>query len=719
MTEDREEKKPLVEDKSAEVVETPPAKAPPVLVEASQQVKATSGNKDTQKIINQIFSGEDFNTYRSRCLEKPDRAYYTLGPYARLTVEMIEARNLIPCNTSSFDKYFGDTPDAFVKVLVDDTMKYQTKTISNNRNPKWEDKQVFDIVANRSMIRLHVYDSDGDAESTQVDPLGFVEFCVGDIPYGEEIEGWLELRFPANLQGTNLDRYADHCEKREEEWAKSVGISSSTKPPQDIEEGKAPDEEIELDASRKVAHKMPTSFVSRAMKRAKASVQKATASFTGSEYVASGTDDVQFNAGEIHVILKLEKINADSKDELYAHALTPSYFTYASFVQEEALPKLDVQELVDDVMDIKIKLLDDMIFAFYTFILYILSWRSFTLSGMLLLAFLGAIKSASIVYGILHVWLACVLVYLSNEKWRNEISTGGLNAPLTQEGYLMVAAWDKTDEMFAFLMRIIQARLGTVISMQDLVHFAGTLVTGIGQEPDVSFDEVLKVIHDVWFVDMPSSSDLLEKGTLVRVHEHRRGTVKELGRSKQDSPEQEITVQFDEEDWELPGSTRSEDKGVYPRRVVFPRLAIPPIPTPLVPKSVKAILAVAQYHTQDVKEKILPVAAQIRAFFTWQKPLYMSALIAYLLARAALSFFAATSKDSWSFFVISIMADIRNGILGLIVLALLFSRSRGVKMAQGVLQVITAWAFSPERKAPGNWKFYKPPNQPYVTVTPS
>jgi len=715
-----EESKPLVEETAAvEVVEEPQEKAPPVLVEASQQVESKSGNKDTQQIMNKIFNGEDFATYRSRCLEKPDRAYYTLGPYARLTVEMLEARRLIPCSTSSFDTYFGDQPDAFIKVLVDDTMKYQTKTISNSKNPKWEDKQVFDIVANRSMIRLHVYDSDGDEKSHKVDPLGFVEFSTGDIPYGEEIDGWFELRFPANLQGTNLDRFAEHSEKREEEWAKANGITSSTKPPQDgdLEEGGgAAEPEEEKDASRKVHHKLPTSFVSRAMKRAKTGMAKAAAAVTGSEHVDTSSDDVQFNAGEIRVRLKLEKLNPESNDELFAHALTPSYFTYASFVQEEALPKLDVQELVDDVMDIKIKLLDDMIFSFYTFILYILSWRSYVLSGTLLLAFCSAVKSASLVYGVLHVWLACVLLYLSNPSWRNEISTGGLNAPLTQEGYVMVAAWDKTDEMFTFLMRIIQARLGTVISMQDLVHFAGTLVNGVGQEPDIAYDEVLKVIHDVWFIDLPDVKELLDEGTLVRVHERRRGVVKELGKSNQNTPEEEITVKFDEEDWDNPGAAT---EGVHPRRVVFPRLDIPSIPTPIVPKAVKAILALCMYHVQDVKDKIMPIASQVRAFFTWQKPMYMSAVIAYLFARAALSFVAFTSKDSWSHLVIQIMSDIRNGILGLIVLALLFSRSRGVKIAVGLFNLAKNYAIVAPRPAPGNWAFYKAADQPYETITPS
>ena len=33
----------------------------------------------------------------------------------------------------------------------------------------------------------------------------------------EDIDGWLELRFPGNLQGYNTDRYAEHMAMREEE----------------------------------------------------------------------------------------------------------------------------------------------------------------------------------------------------------------------------------------------------------------------------------------------------------------------------------------------------------------------------------------------------------------------------------------------------------------------------------------------------------------------
>lgn len=80
----------------------------------------------------------------------------------------------------------GDEPDGFVKVFLDDTFKYSTKCINNDRNPKWQDqRRLVDIVADRSIMRLHVYDSDSNDNSTLIDPIGFVEFCIGDIPFDQ------------------------------------------------------------------------------------------------------------------------------------------------------------------------------------------------------------------------------------------------------------------------------------------------------------------------------------------------------------------------------------------------------------------------------------------------------------------------------------------------------------------------------------------------------
>ena len=88
----------------------------------------------------------------------------------------------------------GDEPDGFVKVFVDDTFKYSTRCINNDRNPKWQDRRrVVDIVADRSIIRLHVYDSDSSDNSTLIDPIGFVEFCIGDIQFDHA--AWLHCQY--------------------------------------------------------------------------------------------------------------------------------------------------------------------------------------------------------------------------------------------------------------------------------------------------------------------------------------------------------------------------------------------------------------------------------------------------------------------------------------------------------------------------------------------
>ncbi|CAJ1328236.1 unnamed protein product, partial [Effrenium voratum] len=198
-----------------EAAKTPKRKS--ILVEASQKLKAKSGNPEVQKIIDLIENGEDFHVNRWRCLEMPDRAYYTLGPFAHLELHMVEARRLIPSVAGVVERNFGDEPDAFVRVYIDDCLQYGSRPVMNCRQPKWDDKQRFDIVSDHSFVRVHVYDTDSRDCMSSVDPLGFVEFCISDIPFDQEIDGWFELRFAQNLQGANLERYAMHAERREEE----------------------------------------------------------------------------------------------------------------------------------------------------------------------------------------------------------------------------------------------------------------------------------------------------------------------------------------------------------------------------------------------------------------------------------------------------------------------------------------------------------------------
>ncbi|CAE7516819.1 rihB [Symbiodinium pilosum] len=416
----------------------------------------------------------------------------------------------------------GDEPDGFVKVYVDDTFKYSTHTINNNRSPQWSDPQTFDIVADLTMIRVHVFDSDGDQESELEDPIGFVEFCIADIPFDEaaelqavdEIDGWFELRFPNNLQGVNTDRYAEHMYMREEE----KNQARPTTAPQKGAEKEDPNvDELGDDIYYQSKAKVQSGVMGRALKRLNF--------MSGTGNNANPNSDEQYNAGEIHLKLRLRRVVSDNT-ALFAKALVPSYMTYAAFIQEEFLPKLDLQELLDDSMDIKIKIIDDMLFAVYAFLSYVLAWRSWLLSGLLFISVVSGAKSSMLAYGFFHMWLALVMVLLKSETWRNDMTTNGMNAPLNQDGLEQVARFNSTDEMHVYLIRMVQASCGTISGWQELVHFAGTVVQGDG-EVGVTYDDLLRALKDLWFLDFPSGNPV-EKGALVRVNDRRRGTVTKI-----------------------------------------------------------------------------------------------------------------------------------------------------------------------------------------------
>lgn len=684
------------------------------LVKSSQPLLATSGNKETQKIIDRLTAGEDFETHKWRCFFNPDMAYYSLSPFARLTVEMVEARNLIPSVTSSFESYLGDEPDGFVKVYVDDCFKYSTSCINNDRNPQWNDTQVFDIVADKSIVRLHVYDSDSHDNSTLIDPIGFVEFCIADIPFDQVIDGWLELRFPGNLQGINTDRYAEHMAQREEEMQTPMPTKPSIE--QDDSNNPAPKAKSKkkeaadpADAYKVEAAKIKTSFTNRMFKRIRAGSNKMMGR------VEEPPPDTQFNAGEIHVRMKLERCVSENT-ALFAKALVPSCMTFATFIQEEFLPKLDVQELLDDALDLKIEIVDEMFFAVAAFFSYVLAWRSIMVSGLLFICVMSGAKSSMLVYGFWHLWLALVLVLLKFDSWRLPMTTNGYNAPLNQEGLQLIAQCRDVNEMYYYLIRMVQSRMGVINSMQELVHFAGTIVQGDG-ELTVTFDQLMKALRDLWFLDFASGSNHLEVDTLVRVHDRRRGTVTKIHVDKT-KPEgnphrQKIEVDFDEKDFQDPSM-----KGTFDAWDVSVRPSVPSIPRFLVPKTILSLVSTLQFEADAAKKAILPYAEGLRAFFRWKKPKWMALVLLVLLFRAYISFEGFLDEHSWCHIAIRVMTILRNVLLGVLVLFVLFGQAKIWKVGRGLILLAVSKTCE-SRQAPDCWKFYKPPNVPYrVTEKP-
>ena len=90
------------------------------------------------------------------------------------------------------------------------------------------------------------------------------------------------------------------------------------------------------------------------------------------------------------------------------------------------------EELLDDAMDLKIEIVDEMLFAMFAFLSYVLAWRSITLSGMLFIAVVSGMKSSMLFNGFIHLWFALILVLLRFDEWRLPMTTNGVNAPLNE-----------------------------------------------------------------------------------------------------------------------------------------------------------------------------------------------------------------------------------------------------------------------------------------------
>jgi hypothetical protein len=672
----------------------------PILHEVTNKVKAKSGRKQT--IIDRIYAGEDFHENRWRCIFDPERAYYTLSPSAKLEIKIIKARRLIPALTSSFEKYTGDEPDAFVRVYTDDVLRYETQCINNTRSPEWNHDGKLDIVADRSMVRLSVYDSDSADNSTLIDHLGFVELCVGDMPFNQAIEGWFELNFPQNLQGANVDRYDQHCEKRVEDTKLPM--------PQQPNKGEISVEGVENLSDEQLTMvqkaKVSTSWARNWVRRAHRGVHNMVSHVSGNNIKMIELEDnksVQYNAGEIYISMRLVPV-VDEHDLLFAKVLTPSYLTFASFIQEEYLPKLELQELVDDLMDVKLKVVDDMVFSLANALNYILRWRSKLISGFLFTVFLSCGFSISLSTALLYFWLATVLLLQSQKTWRDEMTTGGWNAPLTQSGYEMVAATNDISEMNEFLARVVESRLGEVKSEQDLLHFAGTLVLeGKDGKPDISFQQLIEVMCNLPFLDLPSTMNI-KKGTLIRVDELNRGEVVDITHHGT-----QVVVDYDENDL-VSGDLANLEVQVDMERCK-PRLIVPRIPRALIPKPVVNSAKLAMLLVARLKLALIPNATMVQDVLTWKSWQFTLPIFLFLVFRGLLSAAAFSKHSAVAALIVTILSDMKEAFIGLLVLAILFSKTKIARLGGGLIQM--SKGYFRQRNAPDMWKFYKKPQESY------
>jgi len=310
-------------------------------------------------------------------------------------------------------------------------------------------------------------------------------------------------------------------------------------------------------------------------------------------------------------------------------------------------------------------------------------------------------------YGFFHLWLALVMILLKSDSWRYSLSTNGMNAPLSQEGLVQVAKFNSTDEMHVYLIRMVQASCGTIseAGWQELVHFAGTVVQGDGKV-DVTYDDLLKALKDLWFLDFPTGNPI-EVGSLVRVNDRRRGTVTKVHH------DDKVDVDYDE-------PTKSDPTDMSVKKAHTKDVAVrpyaPAIPRMLVPKSLRGLVTSIQFQVESTKKALLPACEALRAFFVWKRPVKISLLIIYLVFRAYVSFYAFFFDKSWCHVAIVVMTWLRNGIVALLVLWVLFGQARLWKVLRAI-GLMAAGKCCDSRQAPDCWKFYKHATEPYLKKT--
>ncbi|CAK0892568.1 unnamed protein product [Prorocentrum cordatum] len=599
--------------------------------------KNAAFSPEALKLRGDLSNKLPFHDHRRMCITESDSAALCLGPSARLELTIVRARDLIPNETTVIDRVWHD-PHPFVRVYLDDTRQCETSHVRNSRNPEWNSHCEVDVTAGRSMIRFQVYDQDvedveagdvlkGDLGSLSVadkksHSLGFVEVCVGDMPFDEEIYGWLELRFPNNLRGTNLTRYEQHCKRRDEDVHREMAESM----PEGPSPGTVDPRALEQVSAKVHGHDSVVRRSARALRKLKCRV-------TGHES-ASGTFDDQFNAGELLVRMRLTRVGDDPYDDLFAHAIQPQALSFNPVIREEALPELDVQEAFDDAMDIKYAVLDDFVFSFASYAWYVLSWQSRLLSGIISLCFLTCCWREDLLYACFHAVLAALLVLNCFERQRREMTTSGLNAPLNDEGFRAVANWRSVLQMEAFLVRVVVARGGQIELERELRDFVTMgFRRGI---PSATLEDVVAVLKSmdwVTFHGRDKDEIRIREGSRVRIHERRRATVDQVLPPEACTGRRQVVVHYDEADDEeqLQTETLYEDE-------VHVRTAIPKIPNVLLSGKVKQEIRKVGWQIDSCKRSsVLPVLRWISEVLTWQAPMSTCILMAYLLFRVVLA----------------------------------------------------------------------------------
>ncbi|CAK9032231.1 Calponin-homology (CH) domain-containing protein [Durusdinium trenchii] len=456
------------------------------------------GEQD-QPLLRQVPSTEaprdDFHRCRWRCIWQPERAVETLGAVAQLQLSIVRGKDLACHELSSL---FQPTCNAAAKVYLDDTLVCQSKCQQRTRDPDWKFQKSLDVTCPYSMLRVHVVDF-GNSNAVTRHQIGFVEINLGDLPLNKELIGWFELRHPDALKRTSWERYATHCQRRDDQMPRL------RKPRVPVQKLQQESQEFSPDGNDTLNTSGQRSFLGSCasyLGRSTAELQRQV-----SEAIKP---EERENAGEILLRLRLSYLDR-ARDSFFAKALQPACVHHGtSILQADSDSDFHLQHLWDDVIDVKQQVLQDAVSSTANFFRYILHWRSNILSAILLVSLTGPLCYSALFPHPRNLWLwtavvpgviALLHLLLSISSARAFMLQGGTNAPLTQEGFVRTAAWRDTEQMVAFIDRVVLDTNGCVCDQRELRSFAarcfrdgkprltlGELRTGLKASNWVSFD---------------------------------------------------------------------------------------------------------------------------------------------------------------------------------------------------------------------------------------
>jgi hypothetical protein len=623
---------------------------------------------------------QPFHENRWDCLVFPETAAMTLGPYATLDLTIVQAENLVLSSAGVATKLISRR-HPFVKIFIDDEYIQETPKVPRAKNPVWDSQMSLGITIPTSMVRLQVFDNETAVDPVaqdalnydfvtanrpvHMDSLGFVEFNISDVPLNEEIEGWMELRFAENLQGSSVDRYQEHCDKREDD------VRST----QDV--GKKPANE-----TKKVM-----------VKRSQGMTKRVTKTFINHD--EGEEDSVQYNAGQIYVKLKFRRDPGTWLDSVFALALDAPVSVYTSFVQQEHLPELNVQELYDDTIDLIQVIWNDFLLYFVNWFLYILLWRSPLLSGTITVLCIMSAFDTDHRYITVHGLFAALLVMNKFDTLRSAMTIGGMNAELTEEGFKTVAAWRSSWQMEQFLMRILEARGYWPMNERRFHKF---VAVGFRRNHDQgeptfpSLESVVDVLLNMDYVErLFPDAQSFRKGVLVRVDGQRRGTVQKL------TDNDCVSLNYDE-----PPSPRGDV--IEPKRLVR-RTIIPTVQNMFLNTDVKECVRSLSYSIDRSKWMLQPILDDVSDIFTWRKRNVTIPVFVYNFGRTVLAVLSKYSDSPTIGILVRIMRSLKWLALGLLALWTLLVIARPM-----------AWIFAAGRvcgrlgkrqKAPAIWAFFR------------